>query len=45
MKTITDNKRIRMLGEWIKGGRPKGRKFAKRVSAKLGRRWKASIEQ
>lgn len=45
MKTNTDNKRIRMLSEWIKGGQPKGRKFAKRVSVKLGRRWKASVEQ
>jgi len=40
MKTVTQVKRIRMLSEWLKGSRSAGRKFVKRVSVKLGRKWK-----
>lgn len=40
MKTVTSVKRVRMLSDWVKHMRPKGRKFVKRVSVKLGRKWK-----
>jgi len=40
MKTVTSVKRIKLLSQWLKHARPGERRFVKRVSVKLGRKWK-----